>query len=509
MPKIKLERLLFLSNIILHSNPKIINIGENIMLKELILYLIPVTLLIACDTVNKDDDKNGSGSVINFENKDKLVEFDTTISENDTIINEVNAQKGDAYTIQIINNTIKYDVDFFILTPDNDTITNWSFVADTNGTFKVVSFVNDVDNGYTGDFNYSLKIVKNNPLPESFNGVWCLTEEKYSFDGETVCYTYDKDSAEKVLVVSNDSVIDYYYDTYSSELSINYSSFKALSYYLNMNVELKENMIICSLSNKYGSESHKFEKVNGTINDIHWIGENEIKVPTEMIGIWYKSYEYEKEVGGYLGVIESSYYEISYSSVELTDLLMQITADSVIEWYNAGLGKISRSAWHISDADLFVIPGSLSVYKDTLKCIDVYFEGDEVEIGAEHDVEHYTKFTGELPPSQWTSFDLPQTAITLPLEDTLTLSLPAGEDVWFKVSASQGSEYSVRLNSINFSAFIGVSTASKERLEGTYHIAGESTSITFSSYESGDYYVLLRSTNSDDSGSYSISYTLY
>lgn len=368
------------------------------MVKHLILIITYLFFLFGCDssTISSNDEISNNTT---FENKDLVLSMDTSIIATDTISNQFDAKPGDAFIIEIIKASEDFEIDFHVLTPGSKELSSRKIVVEENGVYQVLSYLQSVKPGYSGDISYSVKITKSIAIPDSLNGLWIMVEEKYSFNGETVSFTYNENSAEKVLLIEKDSITDFYYDSFSKQLNENYTNYKALSYYFINDVSIKDGYIICSNTNGSGSEYYKFKKFTDTLDDIVWAAEKNITVPLSMQGDWYLTYEYELEMAIFWNEKDSSGSMYKYNSASESRLVMSITEDSIITYINDIGGGYERNSEPVSENYWFFKESTLS--DDTLKVMEVYYESENQWYEAEHEEECYLKYGGPMPPEEW------------------------------------------------------------------------------------------------------------
>lgn len=478
-------------------------------MKTLFPLLICATLLIfltGCfENSSSSDGDSGTTGKSNSTGVTKVSDSNS-VSKDDTTWYEVATKTGYSYTIDLRYKDNGYYLSHVTVSPGNNKTNDYSFRSLSDGIYRVGVYVNYAHDTATEPFEFSFSVKEYPPMPAEFSGKWLLVKEKGSAFGGSSEFLYSTANAMEVLEFRNDSVIDYGFDAYNNELSVDAVLF-ASSWESEMKYTFSGNSLLLSSSNKYGSSSFHYEKFEGDINSLKW-ARQDFKAPSELIGTWYLSLEKWRGVEFEDGELYEEQDEEIYNSGEESQYIIVITRDSVTSYSKSGFTvdtskyKASEYYWRLSNYSIEGNTFTKAYYES-----ESWDEDGVEEYESWSEIETYTKHLGFTPPLEWYEVNMPSIQTALPLNMQHSAAITLGDTLWYKIAVEEDSSYDVTFTQDdNCDIDLYVLDADTTQIE-TIHESNESQSFTAT--VTGEYYlaVILDYINDKNSAmTYSIKY---
>lgn len=480
--------------------------GSDMKLLQISFLLLSFLILLGCDSTTNNTNSNNNS--ISIEGTEISNNSGTLASNSDIDVVEISAKAGYSYLLDLDQDSwAYYETDLKIVTPNGDTILNEkSFKADSAGTYKILVFLSLIGDGYTGDFDYTLKVTEHEPFVDELSGKWILIEEKYTYRSYSDSYAYSANSADRVIEFKNDSIFTYVYDSYEEDSIYLYSYLAIESWLWEFNVSLNDNRLTFSWANDYISGTFVYERFEGSISGITWEEENDNIDISSLVGAWYLSYEKEMEEGYEDGEVEEYNEENSYSSGASSRKIIVISSDYIKYYYNNGYGSFDSSTESINQNLHFL--KDLTKENGKLVRFEVECEAYEDEWYGGVYKEEYSPYSGEFPPEEWTQINLPASFTSLSVDETSSGNLTAGDTIWFRIPVTSGEAYTIEVTEAQFDTYLSMISGEKEFVadddDGGFDLL---SMISFNSTYNGYYYVALRGYSQSDFGTYSVSFS--
>lgn len=373
-------------------------------LKRLIyylLFLIYIIILVGCGTT--DTDTNTKNDIALDLSTIILTEKNSLPNDSATVVKEFDVKAGYYYQIHTDAGSFKYDIEGIVISSSGDTITDGFFKSSVTGKFQIVVSVEELEYDDVEIFTYTLNIIELKPLPEWLSGKWILKKTIFEFDGNSSIVYYDENKCLEVIEINNDYLYEYSYDDENDSIEID-SDLVIDSWFFEKDIK-HNNMkdITVSMFNSYGSETLVFEKFSGLISDVVWEDNNEVIVPSNIIGNWYLSYDYEFEQEGQYEIgqkdkqlyIETGESDTTYLSAKESKIIIEIRSDSLITYYKRDNYQVDIYSTPISERYSFF--KIANVVNGTLVLEETVFEMGADDWEGEHSIERYEKYSGTLP----------------------------------------------------------------------------------------------------------------
>lgn len=426
-------------------------------------------------------------------------------TDSSTAIKDVTCKSGYNYKVDINQISWDYLIDVMIITPEGDTLNTNAFQASSNGTYKVIAFVDYINSEYDGSFVYQIKIIEFAPLSENLNGTWILTEVLNGYKDKVQSIKYGIDSAYEIIEIRNDSIIETSYDDYEVD-SLYISSDLAIDNWLwQLKITQNGNQLQFSDTLEHIIVSYVYEKYTGAVADVKWDMQN-ISVPSSMIGTWYQSgelYEVEGYWEGYYQYLKDS---IVFESGAKSGEIKIITSDSIIIYNNAGFGQVDTYHESISDNYWFFKTSAVENGKIVNAEIECDIEGS-IWYGG-YMQSDYSPYSGDLPPVEWSEFELPIEYVSLGLNEIHSGTLSQRDTLWFRIPVTEGDEYTLEVISGNFDTYMTLIDDAKNIVSDDDDGGSDLLSlISFTSANTGYLYCAINGFHSMASGKFELSFT--
>lgn len=487
-------------------------------MKRLILSALTIcmtVLLTGCsDTLTNSDDKtaslNGSTTPItgNSFQSSIILSDSGTLSENDTIWYELEAEMGFSYEVgrSYYND---YGIELKIVAPNGDMLDTRDFKAYADGIYRIGVYLSHTYNNYSGPFSYKIFAKRHNPVPDKLSGKWLLVKEGGSAFGGSSEYFYSSADAMSLMEIRNDSITDYYFESYADSVS-SYSELFSSSWMSEMKYTLSDNQLTFITGNSHGNYYEVYEKYTGSVDDLNWAKEN-LKAPSELIGTWYLSSEKWREYEFEDGEIYDESGENIYNSGAESDAIYVISSDSITiynkdrRWnFSVSTSPVSEYYWLVAQSTINGNSFTTEEYEtDTWTNIDGTEESESFM-----EIETFTNYSGPLPPIEWGRVTLPESYTDIKLGEGYSGTLDSGDSLWFRIPVSYAEEYQFTVTSGNFDTYLSM-ISQDETAQGSDDDSGADllSSLHFIADIDGFYYVLLTGYSSSDEGTFALSYS--
>lgn len=476
-----------------------------------------IFLLLACSNPSEEEENNND----NWEWRDELTKahstllYDTgSIVTGDTVWYDVTVQKGYTYVFEYEggseNGSSDISIGVSILAPDSTFVGDYgyrtTFKPSVTGTYKIGVVVWWSYNDAPGPFYYMISMREFEPIPDEFSGKWLLIKTIDSAFGGKRENFYSLSNAKEVLEFSGDSITTYHffppYDSISS-----YSYFFAGTSESEKEYAVSENYLILSETSDYGSYTEVYERYSGAVEELTWHVREDFEVPEELLGTWYFSYYKRKEADNILGDFEYDSSEASYNSIGEANCIYVISRDSVTEYRKEGGWKASKSTTPKNDNYNLLTRSSRIhdqlIYEEYYTNVSIDDDGTET-FQSTMRIEKYSKYTGELPPKEWTEIVLPTSYTTLYPGKDFTEAFNKGDSLWFQIPVIKDENYQFEVTSDGFNSYLYMISEDKTLLNDTFW----ASRLNFTANYNGYYYILLTAGYAvSEDASFSVSFT--
>ncbi len=417
--------------------------------------VLSTLLLLGCsltDDDSADTDNNGNSGSISGDPVERV----EIVNESRVITKEQNldsfnftGKAGKSYVITITDTSDNYYLKIAsIVAPNGDDVPEMNnytssaraLVAHQSGEYTVHIMVSNFENniGAHDQFPFTIRI-EEAATPSGLNGKWLLVRESGHAFGKGYTRVYDAASSSDLIEFRDDTLIRYSYEVQGDSVRV-YPQIFADNWRSHLNFLVSDSTLTLSDGNKDGSYSEHYIRYSKNVSDLIWEIQS-FTVPTELIGMWYNSSIEYRWHDFRDGELDTETVDEEYSPTETNNIYV-ITADSVYSYSRRGF-SYRLNSYETKDSWLHEVA---EVGEHSFSNISAGYEDEgDVDYDVGYDISRYSRYSGDLPPSQWTDISIPNSTISLVDDETHSdRTFKRSDTTWFKLPVDEGESYRIK-----------------------------------------------------------------